>query len=133
MPHFFLLIFIFLLNFPCFLDNSSPNILNNYLSEENPYNFITSIFMCVLDNLEVDNNKSLLIPKCIINKTKGNEGLLIDILKNIKDFELLISITTSSFDKNGIAQKIIDILEEDANNEYILINSLYSIFIFHIK
>ena len=127
MPHLFLLIFIFLLNFPCFLDNSSPNILNNYLSEKTPNDFITSIFMCVFEYLEVDNNKSLLIPKCIINKTKGNEGLLIDILKNIKDFELLISITTSSFDKNGIAQKIIDILEEDANNEYILINSLYSI------
>ena len=127
MPHLFLLIFIFLSNFPCFLDNSSPNILNNYLSEKTPNDFITSIFMCVFEYLEVDNNKSLLIPKCIINETKGNEGLLIYILKHLENYEFIIYAAVGEFDKNGIARKIVDILKKDANNGSVLIDNLYSI------
>ena len=127
MPHLFLLIFIFLLNFPCFLDNSSPNILNNYLSEENPGNFIFSIVKCISEYIEVDNNKSLLIPKCIINQTKGNEGSLIYILKHLEDYEFFIFLAVESIDKNGITKKIFDVLKKDANNGSVLIDSLYSI------
>ena len=83
MQNFFLLIFIFLSNFSCFLDNSSPNIINNYSSEADPFNYLISIVECVQNYIHVDKNQGILIPRCIINKTRGNEGDFINFLKNI--------------------------------------------------
>ena len=127
MPHFFLLIFIFLSNFSCFLDNSSPNIINNYLSEADPFSYLISVAECVEKYVKVDKNQGILIPRCIINKTRGNEESFINFLKNIEKFEGIFSFIIQNYDTNGIMRKIFNFFIDDAKNGSVITDGLYSI------
>ena len=127
MPHFFLLIFIFLSNFSCFLDNSSPNIINNYLSEADPFSYLISVAECVEKYVKVDKNQGILIPRCIINKTRGNEESFINFLKNLEKFEGIFSFIIQNYDTNGIMRKIFNFFIDDAKNGSVITDGLYSI------
>ena len=134
MPRFFFIFFIYLINFSCFLDNSSPSIINNYSSSDTKTDgeiliYELQIFLCVKENYSAYNkSKGYLIAKCIINETKGNEELLRDALKNINKYDEIINFCIRYFfDKNEIMKLLINFFREKAKNESDFIDELYSL------
>ena len=137
MPRFFFIVFIYLINFSCFLDYSSPSIINNYLSsdtkiEEEIKKYGKEIFSCVKENYSA-HNKSIgyLISKCIIKGTKGNEKILRDFLKNINNYDEIINklnnFISLFFGENEIMKLLINFFREKAKNESDFIDELYSL------